>query len=62
MRGLYAHHIFTNEKRYSEAVAILQELQASPIDVINLYPDLALDNTEDESIEHAEPSGEISLL
>ncbi|KAJ3055453.1 Vam6/Vps39-like protein [Rhizophlyctis rosea] len=56
VRGLYAHHIFTNEKRYAEAVSILQELQASPIDVINLYPDLAIDTAEEESTEHVEPS------
>ncbi|KAI8812376.1 CNH domain-containing protein [Cladochytrium replicatum] len=40
VRGLYAHHIFTAERKYEEAVNILEELKASPIDVINLYPDL----------------------
>ncbi|KAJ3163142.1 Vam6/Vps39-like protein [Geranomyces michiganensis] len=41
IRGMYAHHLFRTEHRYAEALAILQELQASPLDIINLYPDLA---------------------
>ncbi|KAJ3101038.1 hypothetical protein HDU97_001681 [Phlyctochytrium planicorne] len=42
VRGLYAHHLFTIEKRYEEAVSILAELKASPVDVINLYPQFSL--------------------
>ncbi|KAJ3168924.1 Vam6/Vps39-like protein [Geranomyces variabilis] len=41
IRGMYAHHLFRTEHKYAEALAILQELQASPLDIINLYPDLA---------------------
>ncbi|KAJ3179672.1 Vam6/Vps39-like protein [Geranomyces variabilis] len=41
IRGMYAHHLFRIEHKYAEALAILQELQASPLDIINLYPDLA---------------------
>ncbi|ORY50983.1 hypothetical protein BCR33DRAFT_712932 [Rhizoclosmatium globosum] len=36
VRGLYAHHMFTVEHRYEEAISILSELRASPIDIVNL--------------------------
>ncbi|KAJ3294644.1 Vam6/Vps39-like protein [Borealophlyctis nickersoniae] len=62
VRGLYAHHIFTHEKKYLEAVTILQELKASPIDVINLYPDLAIESPEPESEEPIQPSDRKALL
>ncbi|KAJ3187941.1 Vam6/Vps39-like protein [Gaertneriomyces sp. JEL0708] len=41
VRGIYAHHLFTQERKYEEAISILKELHASPIDVINLYPELS---------------------
>ncbi|TPX46151.1 hypothetical protein SeLEV6574_g03379 [Synchytrium endobioticum] len=40
VKSLLAHHMFTDLGRYEEAVALLQGLEASPIDVINLYPDI----------------------
>ncbi|KAJ3118741.1 Vam6/Vps39-like protein [Phlyctochytrium bullatum] len=42
VRGLYAHHLFTYDKKYEEAVSMLAELKASPVDVINLYPQFSL--------------------
>ncbi|KAI8907010.1 vacuolar sorting protein 39 domain 2-domain-containing protein [Powellomyces hirtus] len=41
IRGMFAHYLFRSEHRYQEALSILRELQASPLDIINLYPDLA---------------------
>ncbi|KAJ3192541.1 Vam6/Vps39-like protein [Irineochytrium annulatum] len=42
VRGLYAHHLFTYDKKYEEAISMLAELKASPIDVINLFPQFSL--------------------
>ncbi|KAI9356565.1 CNH domain-containing protein [Zopfochytrium polystomum] len=42
VRGLFAHHLFTNEHKYEEAISLLGELKASPVDVINLYPQFSL--------------------
>ncbi|TPX32046.1 hypothetical protein SmJEL517_g04791 [Synchytrium microbalum] len=41
VKSLLAHHMFTDQARYEEAVALLQGVEASPLDVINLYPDIA---------------------
>ena len=45
VRGMEAHYMF-ELKEYSKAIAILQELNASPIDVINLYPDFKISDTD----------------
>jgi hypothetical protein len=42
VRGLYAHHLFAKESKYEEAISLLEELKASPVDVINLYPQFSL--------------------
>ena len=42
IRGLYAHHTFSAEKKYEEAISILNELKASPLDVINLFPQFSI--------------------
>ncbi|KAJ1559241.1 Vam6/Vps39-like protein, partial [Cladochytrium tenue] len=42
VRGLFAHYLFTVERKYEEAISILGELKASPVDVINLYPQFSL--------------------
>ncbi|KAJ1537205.1 Vam6/Vps39-like protein, partial [Nowakowskiella sp. JEL0078] len=39
VRGMQAHYMFTYEHKYAEAIAILQELKGSPLDVINLFPE-----------------------
>ncbi|KAJ3217609.1 Vam6/Vps39-like protein [Dinochytrium kinnereticum] len=51
VRGLYAHHLFTYQKKYEEAVSMLAELKASPIDVINLYPQFSLLGPSEEVVE-----------
>ncbi|KAI8837833.1 vacuolar sorting protein 39 domain 2-domain-containing protein [Chytridium lagenaria] len=51
VRGLYAHHLFTYQKKYEEAVSMLAELKASPIDVINLYPQFSLLGPTGELVE-----------
>ncbi|KND00773.1 uncharacterized protein SPPG_03886 [Spizellomyces punctatus DAOM BR117] len=56
VRGMYAHHIFTTEHKYQEALSILKELQASPLDVINLYPDLSPPDPDGGTPEPAAPS------
>jgi hypothetical protein len=38
---MYAQYLFTVEKRYADGVAILENLNASPLDIIELYPDFA---------------------
>ncbi|KAI9105692.1 vacuolar sorting protein 39 domain 1-domain-containing protein [Phlyctochytrium arcticum] len=57
VRGMYAHHIFTTEHKYQEAFQILRELQASPLDIVNLYPDLT-SNAHDLDMDG--PSAEVS--
>ncbi|KAI9332684.1 vacuolar sorting protein 39 domain 2-domain-containing protein [Obelidium mucronatum] len=42
VRGLYAHFMFTSERKYEEAISILSELRASPIDIVNLFPQFSL--------------------
>ncbi|KAJ3345237.1 Vam6/Vps39-like protein [Entophlyctis luteolus] len=42
VRGLYAHHLFTDENKYEAAISLLSELRASPIDVVNLFPQFSL--------------------
>ncbi|KAJ3240486.1 Vam6/Vps39-like protein [Chytriomyces hyalinus] len=42
VRGLYAHHMFTVERKYEEAISLLSELRASPIDIVNLFPQFSL--------------------
>ncbi|KAJ3089200.1 Vam6/Vps39-like protein [Quaeritorhiza haematococci] len=42
VKGLHAHHVFTHERKYEQAISMLQELKASPLDVIALFPDLSV--------------------
>ncbi|KAI8612719.1 CNH domain-containing protein [Chytriomyces sp. MP71] len=42
VRGLYAHHMFTMEHKYEAAMSLLSELRASPIDIVNLFPQFSL--------------------
>ncbi|KAJ3076345.1 Vam6/Vps39-like protein [Podochytrium sp. JEL0797] len=42
VRGLYAHYTFTTEHKYEEAISLLSELRASPIDIVNLFPQFSL--------------------
>lgn len=57
VRGLHAHYKFTQLHKYEESITMLQELQASPLDVINLYPDLAVDDLAERYSEPCGPSG-----
>ncbi|KAI9202891.1 vacuolar sorting protein 39 domain 2-domain-containing protein [Polychytrium aggregatum] len=56
VRALHAYHMFAVEKKYKEAIEILEQLDASPIDVINLFPDLAVVDPDDEPTETAPES------
>ncbi|KAH6568621.1 hypothetical protein BASA50_000417 [Batrachochytrium salamandrivorans] len=38
--ALQAHHMFTEEKKYESALEILESLNASPLDVLDLFPAL----------------------
>lgn len=42
VRGLYAYYLFTHESKYEEAISLLGELKASPVDIINLFPQFSL--------------------
>ncbi|KAJ3012619.1 Vam6/Vps39-like protein [Thoreauomyces humboldtii] len=55
IRGMYAHYLFRSEAKYREAIDLLQELQASPLDVINLYPDLSPPEPDADPAEPAPP-------
>ncbi|KAJ3124851.1 Vam6/Vps39-like protein [Nowakowskiella sp. JEL0407] len=50
VKGMHAHHLFTYEKKYREAVKMLEELKGSPLDVINLYPEF-----NEEYFDHSAP-------
>jgi hypothetical protein len=50
VRGIYANHLFTQDGKYEEAISILSELKASPIDVINLYPQFSLTPTNEDPV------------
>lgn len=39
VKGCHAHHLFTTEKKFKEAIKILEELNASSLDVVELFPD-----------------------
>ncbi|KAJ3312049.1 Vam6/Vps39-like protein [Boothiomyces sp. JEL0838] len=43
VRGVYAQYLFNVKKQYAEAVSVLEKLNASPVDVLGLYPDI-MDN------------------
>ncbi|RKO93265.1 vacuolar sorting protein 39 domain 2-domain-containing protein, partial [Blyttiomyces helicus] len=62
VRGLYAHHVFTVERKFEEAVSILDDLKASPLDVINLFPDLVPPDPDSEPAEPPPPLGREALL
>ena len=52
VRGIFAQYLFNSEKRYEEAIQILEELNASPLDVVELFPRLSpLAGMGDPSIE-----------
>ena len=38
--GLYARHLFVVDKMYSQAIQLLENIKAHPIDIIQFYPDL----------------------
>ncbi|KAJ3322293.1 Vam6/Vps39-like protein [Boothiomyces sp. JEL0866] len=46
VRGVYAQYLFNVKKEYAEAVSVLEKLNASPVDVLGLYPDI-MDNVQD---------------
>ncbi|KAJ3257009.1 Vam6/Vps39-like protein [Boothiomyces macroporosus] len=46
VRGVYAQYLFNVKKQYAEAVSVLEKLNASPVDVLGLYPDI-MDNAPD---------------
>ncbi|KAI8823117.1 vacuolar sorting protein 39 domain 2-domain-containing protein [Fimicolochytrium jonesii] len=61
IRGMYAHHLFRAEHKYQEGLSILQELNASPLDVINLFPEFAPPDP-DASSEPVQPSDRNAIM
>ncbi|KAJ3273202.1 Vam6/Vps39-like protein [Terramyces sp. JEL0728] len=41
-----SEYLFNVQKKYSEAISVLEKLNASPVDVVGLYPDI-MDNVQD---------------
>ena len=41
VKGCHAQHLFVFEKNYKKAIEVLKELNASPLDIIELYPDFS---------------------
>ncbi len=41
VKGCYAQHLFIVEKKYRQAINVLEDLNASPLDIIELYPDFS---------------------
>jgi hypothetical protein len=39
VKGAWAQHLFLDLNKYQEAIDILEGLNASPLDIIELYPD-----------------------
>ncbi|KAI8913372.1 hypothetical protein EDD86DRAFT_200415 [Gorgonomyces haynaldii] len=40
VKGMYAQFLFKIERKFEKAIEILEDLNASPLDVLDLYPDL----------------------
>jgi hypothetical protein len=53
VKGLYAQYLFGIEKKYSEAIQILENLKASPLDIVELFPDIMDEHIEEKSDEAA---------
>jgi hypothetical protein len=53
VKGVYAQYLFGIEKKYSEAIQILENLKASPLDIVELFPDIMDENIEERSDELA---------
>lgn len=54
VRGMYAQFLFTVEKKYNEAITILESLNASPFDVLELFPDIQQIEQTDNAMESIE--------
>ncbi|KAI8923125.1 vacuolar sorting protein 39 domain 2-domain-containing protein [Entophlyctis helioformis] len=51
VRALQAHYMFADEHKYQEALDILENLNASPLDVLDLMPALLDDDTDLSTME-----------
>ena len=45
VKGAYAQYLFCIENKYEQSLSVLESVNASPLDVLELYPDI-LDNQE----------------
>lgn len=52
---MYAQYLFNVKLQYEEAIQVLENLSASPFDVVELYPDIM----GEEDIQPSERSGMI---
>ncbi|KAJ3387094.1 Vam6/Vps39-like protein [Lobulomyces angularis] len=62
VKGLEAHYKFTQLHQYEEAIKTLEDLNASPLDVINLFPDLAINEDNDVSPEPVPASEKNAII
>ncbi|KAJ3361071.1 Vam6/Vps39-like protein [Kappamyces sp. JEL0680] len=49
VKGGYAQYLFMAEHKYKEAIQVLEDLNASPLDVVELYPDLMEEHCDTKS-------------
>lgn len=49
VKAVQAHHLFSVEGKYGEGIAILCAINASPVDVVNLFPEWAMDEDQIET-------------
>jgi hypothetical protein len=52
VKGVYSQYLFNVEKNYEEALKVLESLNASPMDVVELYPDI-MDEKDGPCSEHS---------
>lgn len=50
IKAMHAHHLFSNDRKYKMAIDILRSINASPNDVINLFPEFNTSENTDEPI------------
>lgn len=39
IRAVYAHYLFSIKKEYVKAIQVLKDINATPVDIVNLYPE-----------------------
>lgn len=49
VKGVYAQYLFNAKNLFSEAISVLETLNASPLDIVEFYPDILDEGSQEKS-------------